>query len=477
MEREKVGASPSYEKIGPYRNVIRFRSVRDEFRLPELDSLAHLFGVEIKYDAEQAKIVSSKSRKNQSPFLKADLPSDEMVRKIAERSVTVMSFYELVADGKDFDELVQSLKHVDATKYCDGKSFKFIIDCYGKRYSLKEQTQMFHKFKELRLWETCPLNLKDPERTFCVLLDYGNEREKEREGGEDHLRRAYLAVKIVDGNTELIDKYDVKKRQYIGTTSMDSELALIVANQALARSGAFIIDPFVGTGSLVLTCAHFGAVTIGGDIDPRVLRGVGKPGDVKSNFVQHGLINRFLGVIVCDSSRPIWREAPIFDAIVADPPYGIRAGARKVGKKKKSIEKAMKANNPGYAKEGHIPQCVGYEVEDVLSDLLDFAAKRLTVGGRLVYWLPSTDQYTEDDLPLHPCLKIIANSEQPLTMRWRRRLVTMVKTMNYDKEMVKNAPPTAFGQLQAANLRNIPAYWKRKEDGEEGTTAENNGQA
>ena len=34
-----------------------------------------------------------------------------------------------------------------------------------------------------------------------------------------------------------------------------------------------MFDPFVGTGSLLLTCSHFGAVTLGADLDPRVLRG------------------------------------------------------------------------------------------------------------------------------------------------------------------------------------------------------------
>ena len=41
-----------------------------------------------------------------------------------------------------------------------------------------------------------------------------------------------------------------------------------------ANSSSFIMDPFVGTGSLLLTCSAFGARTIGFDIDPRILRGI-----------------------------------------------------------------------------------------------------------------------------------------------------------------------------------------------------------
>lgn len=85
---------------------------------------------------------------------------------------------------------------------------------------------------------------------------------------------------------------------------MDAELSLLMANQALAASGTLVMDPFVGTGtverrhmlhdvaaillcdwkfgcltfsigSLLCSSAEYGAMVMGGDIDPRVLRGAG----------------------------------------------------------------------------------------------------------------------------------------------------------------------------------------------------------
>lgn len=38
------------------------------------------------------------------------------------------------------------------------------------------------------------------------------------------------------------------------------------------RKGNFVFDPFAGTGSILVAAAHFGAVTLGADIDIRVLR-------------------------------------------------------------------------------------------------------------------------------------------------------------------------------------------------------------
>lgn len=37
--------------------------------------------------------------------------------------------------------------------------------------------------------------------------------------------------------------------------------------------------------------------------------------------------------------------------------------------------------------------CVSYKMDELLFDLLDFAAQRLELGGRLVYWLPTTSEY------------------------------------------------------------------------------------
>lgn len=36
-----------------------------------------------------------------------------------------------------------------------------------------------------------------------------------------------------------------------------------------------VLDPFVGSGSLLIPPTHFGATCFGGDLDPRVIHGFG----------------------------------------------------------------------------------------------------------------------------------------------------------------------------------------------------------
>ena len=57
-------------------------------------------------------------------------------------------------------------------------------------------------------------------------------------------------------------------------------------NSKQIRSGTFCFDPFVGTGSILLTCALEGAYCFGTDIDIRVLRGKGKDENIYANFKQ-----------------------------------------------------------------------------------------------------------------------------------------------------------------------------------------------
>lgn len=41
-----------------------------------------------------------------------------------------------------------------------------------------------------------------------------------------------------------MDVFDLKKRAYIGNTSMEAEVSLLMANQALASEGKVCYDPF-----------------------------------------------------------------------------------------------------------------------------------------------------------------------------------------------------------------------------------------
>ncbi|SPO39675.1 related to TRM11 - Catalytic subunit of an adoMet-dependent tRNA [Pseudozyma flocculosa] len=248
---------------------------------------------------------------------------------------------------------------------------------------------------------------------------------------------------------DLIDKLDLKKRVYIGNTSMESEMSLLMASLALAGPGRMVYDPFAGTGSLLYAAAVFGAMTLGSDIDGRTMRGktnaklkesdparAGSIGIIKS-AQQYGVRDRILDCLVCDMSRAPFRrslfegkpasssssssssssagvavqgEGGFLDGIVADPPYGVRAGAKRLGKRdpEKQRDEAFwmpDGLGPGkgcwsHERSDYIPPTRPYHLVDLIDDLLEYAYNLLKPHGRLVFWLPvviDADDGQDDD--------------------------------------------------------------------------------
>lgn len=119
-----------------------------------------------------------------------------------------------------------------------------------------------------------------------------------------------------------MDRFDLKKRVYIGNTSMAAELSLIMANQAQAGPGKLVYDPFVGTGSMLYTSAWFGATVFGSDIDGRHIRGKnGK--SVFDSAAQYGVRNRVLDCLIYDLTQNPLRMGGFVDAHV------LTAGSRR----------------------------------------------------------------------------------------------------------------------------------------------------
>ena len=176
-----------------------------------------------------------------------------------------------------------------------------------------------------------------PEQEFVIFEDY--------EWGSQTPKQVHFGRLVGLGGREAIQLYSLKKRNYISTTSMDAELALLTANLTLAGPGKLFYDPFVGTGSLPIACGHFGALSFGSDIDGRAVRGKGGK-SLATGFEQYKLQGRWLGSFIGDLTFSPLRGARVgaeengdelssrggyLDGIICDPPYGVREGLKVLG--------------------------------------------------------------------------------------------------------------------------------------------------
>ena len=177
-----------------------------------------------------------------------------------------------------------------------------------------------------------------PEERFWIFEEWDTSSEgKECRSDQApprariRLKQVYFGRWIANSGRDIIKKYDLKLRKYLSTTSMDSELALVTANLALSRPGKVFYDPFVGTGSFPIACAHFGALTLGSDIDGRTIRGSKGGVNITSNFKQYDLDGHWTGGFIADLTNTPVRAARWLDGVVCDPPYGVREGLKVLG--------------------------------------------------------------------------------------------------------------------------------------------------
>uniref|UniRef100_A0A1B0CAA0 tRNA (guanine(10)-N(2))-methyltransferase TRMT11 n=1 Tax=Lutzomyia longipalpis TaxID=7200 RepID=A0A1B0CAA0_LUTLO len=407
--------------------VLWFAQEHVDFRFPEIQSILKLFNISQDW---------KKPDNPELPFWIIDLPDDDCARKIASRSVSLRCIMELWAHSKSIPALHSAVRKVvqdnpqwQETIFSRNSSFRLNVETYNKHISQAEKVAKIETFNYIPV--TGEVNLKNPDVQFVYIEFYGLIPTEVPPEPHDVLFGRWIA----DGRRAVLKEISLKRRKFIGNTSMDPQLSLLMANQALIKDGDLVLDPFVGTGSLLVSAAKFGGFVLGTDIDFLMLHGRTRPSrikqkvrekdeSIKANLTQYDCQDKYLDVCVSDFSLPIWRDNLVLDAIITDPPYGIREATAKVASKDPSTQKPP-SPPPG---SFHCPSRSHYDLHDIFRDLLTFSAKHLRLGGRLVCWLPVfREDYCPTKLPSHPCLRLVANSEQILNTFSSRRLLTYEK--------------------------------------------------
>lgn len=104
------------------------------------------------------------------------------------------------------------------------------------------------------------MKLKNPQHKFWLIESDGEVINNGLPPLE--AKRIYFAREIGCSDRSLVAKYELSRRKYLGPTAMDAEIALLMAHQALVKPGKLVYDPFVGTGSILVAAAHYGALTM-----------------------------------------------------------------------------------------------------------------------------------------------------------------------------------------------------------------------
>ena len=495
--------------------LVHFFDEWSDFRVQEYNSLLELFGV-------PSSFYLRREPGDSGAFVCTRLPSEEVATEICRRAVLVKGIYELWGHGTSFDSMVVAVRQRHALGSSElprlapaGKSWCIGVSAYCRTLAQGHKDALRLSFQFIDF--SGPVVLENPELFVGVLLDFSGRAdseegllqkgsELEQEGVEKVLSRlppeppvnshpwphpqvpCYCGRLLAKGGMrDELRKYDLKKRLYLGPTTLDHSLALIMANISGVKRGSMALDPFVGTASILIALSHFGAHCTGMDIDVRVLKGAMYAGSTRHQIDEGHDVEgaggaggeRSVGPVpgpkrdIFETFRSYNLESPellrmdihlldrhvtqtlasVFDVIVTDPPYGIRAGGRKSGKTNGCTYSIPAENRPD-----HIPSTQNYPVEEVMLDLLHAAARLLKLGGSLCYLIPTSFDFEVEDLPKHPCLALKRLCHQGLSTRHGRHMVLMHKISEYTealaaefdvyrKAVIAGECPDGFGKL------------------------------
>jgi tRNA (guanine10-N2)-methyltransferase len=466
------------------RCLIHFYDDWLDFRIPEIAAILKLHDLVWDNIVEEQQFGNGELDRH---FYIVQLPSDKVVKAICARAVLVRAVYELWAVGHNLAETVANARLLPSSflepYLAQEKSWAIQVNTFGRTLSMEQKQQCREHFKFIAFQG--PVNVTQADTELWLSLDFNKYRhilptdvpttfptitttvssamelidsnpalpdEKTENNGTMDVP-AYLGRIIARGGMkEELKMYDLKKRLYLGPTSLDDSLALILANISGVVPGMFAYDPFVGTASILIALAHFGAVCTGSDIDPRVLRGDMYAGagdktedppaaaaadavdatgaltatltatatltepdskytsielstakktkqqnhdrktrNIFENFKAYNLAppelirmdnhrfdrhiriqHTFDSDVLSQKTTQRDCDEGYFDVIVTDPPYGIRAGAKKSGKSRPVDYKISDER-----RHDHIPSTQKYPVEEVMLDLLHTAARSL----------------------------------------------------------------------------------------------------
>lgn len=140
------------------------------------------------------------------------------------------------------------------------------------------------------------VNLKTPDKTFFGVLT--NDR-------------LVFGVKLTEIEPKTFSERRPRKKPFFHPSAMPSKLARCMVNLARAKAGELVLDPFCGTGSVMVEAALVDCRILGFDVQRRMAVGCRK------NLKHFSLEPE--GLVIADARRlPLTR----IDHLVTDPPYG-----------------------------------------------------------------------------------------------------------------------------------------------------------
>ncbi|MEM2986777.1 MAG: DNA methyltransferase [Nitrososphaerota archaeon] len=235
------------------------------------------------------------------------------LEKVIERAAYTKAAYMFLSIGKNYNELIENIEEETIERFIP-KNVRFEVRVkriLGAEVDTLKMEKMLgeillKKFKEAKVDLTNPMY-----RIHCLVTP----------------SKLYLGLLLSEKEKKWIHNRKPINRPFNLPSSLQPELARCMVNLVRRKPGSIILDPFAGTGSILIEAELMNYNAIGLELKRWICDGALKN-------IKH-FLNDYLGIINADARYPPLRKS--IDAIVTDPPYG--RSATLMGK---TLEKLLK---------------------------------------------------------------------------------------------------------------------------------------
>ncbi|KAK3260705.1 hypothetical protein CYMTET_30355 [Cymbomonas tetramitiformis] len=228
-----------------------------------------------------------------SPFWYINIPMESQAVSIGRRAMLVKGIYEVWGEGTTWEECAEEIKKYPEeriTPYTkENTTFKVVVEGFGKSITREEQMSYIHSMTFIDFQGK--VSIKNAEHTFS-LIKAADPTTNNGLLGDILQERFYFGREVAVCDRSVIPKYNLSQRDFIGSTSMDPELSFMMCNMTGVEKGSLVLDPFVGTGSILVSASHKGAYVIGAPHTEPAAASHGPP-QLRGRTICHLPVQRF----------------------------------------------------------------------------------------------------------------------------------------------------------------------------------------
>lgn len=235
--------------------------------------------------------------------------------------------YKISESNEDVLIIQTSSKKGEIQRLAERLSLTFCVDSF--MFSCKPQVgDILSKASENIFMEKGTIAVRcknrsksiDSKSVMDALADiYSKDRKVSLEAPDVEIRglvtdsKLYVGLKISEVDVSQFRKRKVQNRPFFSPISMHPKLARALVNLSSVKRNEVLLDPFCGTGGIILEAGLIGAKIVGSDIEKKMIEGCKKTLD----FYNVKNYNLF-----CSDIGEINKHVAKVDAIVTDLPYG-----------------------------------------------------------------------------------------------------------------------------------------------------------